>query len=72
MTGRTQTAPGAVQSMDMKKGAVTGGLVGRGDTKNAEGLPTPSMRFRRRAWLSFQRALDPLAAPKKLPTRRPR
>jgi hypothetical protein len=53
----------------MKKGAVTSGLVGRGDTKNTEGLPTPSMQFRRRAWLTFQRALDPLASPKKLPTR---
>jgi hypothetical protein len=68
--GRTRTAPGGVQSMNMKKGAVTSGLVGRGDTRNTEGLPTPSMQFRRRAWLIFQRALDPLAAPKQLPTRR--
>jgi hypothetical protein len=56
---------------EMKKVAFTSGLMGPADTKNAEALPTPSMRFRRRAWLSFQRALDPLAAPKKLPTRRP-
>jgi hypothetical protein len=46
-------------------------LVGRGDTTN-EGLPTPSMRFRRKAWLEFQRALDPLARPKALPMKRPR
>jgi hypothetical protein len=42
-------------------------LVGRGDTTEIEGIPHPSMRFRRRAWLEFQRALDPLAAPKRLP-----
>ena len=27
-------------------------------------LPTPTMAFRRRAWLQFQRAIDPLAPPK--------
>jgi hypothetical protein len=27
-------------------------------------LPRPTMQFRRRAWLEFQRALDPLARPK--------
>jgi hypothetical protein len=27
-------------------------------------LPQPSTAFRRRAWLQFQRALDPLARPK--------
>jgi hypothetical protein len=26
--------------------------------------PKPTARFRRRAWLEFQRALDPLAPPK--------
>ena len=35
-----------------------------------ERLPTPSAQFRRRAWLRFQRALDPLAQPK--PLRPPR
>jgi len=34
-------------------------------------LPLPSMQFRRRAWREFQRALDPLAPPKPLPTRKP-
>jgi hypothetical protein len=29
-------------------------------------LPQPTMSFRRRAWLQFQRALDPLARPKPL------
>jgi hypothetical protein len=47
-------------------------LVGRGDTTDNEGLPIPSMRFRRKAWLEFQRAMDPLARPKPLPTKRPR
>jgi hypothetical protein len=31
------------------------------------GLPFATQRFRRRAWLAFQRALDPLAPPKPLP-----
>jgi hypothetical protein len=31
------------------------------------GLPLPTLRFRRRAWLAFQRALDPLAPQKRLP-----
>jgi hypothetical protein len=35
-----------------------------------EGLPSPTTQFRRRAWLLFQRALDPLAPPKRLPMRR--
>jgi len=29
-------------------------------------LPLPTVRFRRRAWVEFQRALDPLAPPKAL------
>ena len=32
-------------------------------------LPTPTTGFRRRAWLAFQRALDPLAPPRPLPLR---
>lgn len=48
-------------------------LVGRGGTKRTEdNLPAPSMRFRRKSWLDFQRALDPLAPPKPLPRTRPR
>jgi hypothetical protein len=27
-------------------------------------LPQPTMSFRRRAWMQFQRAIDPLARPK--------
>jgi hypothetical protein len=38
--------------------------------KPAGELPRPTTRFRRRAWLVFQRALDPLAPPK--PLRLPR
>jgi hypothetical protein len=30
-------------------------------------LPTPSASYRRRAWVQFQRALDPLAPIKPLP-----
>jgi hypothetical protein len=45
-------------------------LVGRGNEFEEAGLPAPSMRFRRRAWLLFQQALDPLAQPKPLPTKR--
>jgi hypothetical protein len=35
-------------------------------------LPAPTMPFRIRAWLTFQRALDPLARPRplRLPGRR--
>ena len=55
----------------MKKGARTSRLVGRGDTDRNEELPTPSQQFRRRAWRDYQRALDPLAAPKPLPIKPP-
>jgi hypothetical protein len=49
-------------------------VVARGDTARAKaaGVPLPTMQFRRRAWLLFQRALDPLAQPKPLPMRRGR
>jgi hypothetical protein len=43
--------------------------VGRGNAQDFQ-LPTPSMRFRRRCWLAFQRALDPLGPPRRLPIRR--
>jgi hypothetical protein len=33
-------------------------------------LPTPSASYRRRAWIEFQRALDPLAPIKPLPPHR--
>jgi hypothetical protein len=57
----------------MKKGAVdTSKLVGRGVTNEDQLLPSPSMQFRRRAWLEFQRALDPLGPPKPMPMKRPR
>jgi hypothetical protein len=38
-----------------------------------DALPAPTIPFRRRAWLAFQRALDPLARPRplRLPPRRP-
>ena len=34
-------------------------------------LPAPSASYRRRAWIEFQRALDPLAPIKPLPRPRP-
>ena len=34
-------------------------------------LPTASASYRRRAWIEFQRALDPLAPIKPLPPPRP-
>jgi hypothetical protein len=56
----------------MFKGKVdTSGLVDRGNTERTDDeLPQASMQFRRRAWLHFQRALDPLAQPKPLPMKR--
>ena len=33
-------------------------------------IPRPSPQFRRRSWLAFQQALDPLAPPKPLRGRR--
>jgi hypothetical protein len=35
-------------------------------------LPRPTPQFRRRAWLAFQRALNPLAPPKPLDPHRQR
>jgi hypothetical protein len=37
------------------------------DAQRGPLVPTPSPAFRRRAWLLFQRLIDPLAAPKSLP-----
>ena len=34
-------------------------------------LPTPTAWFRRHAWAAFQRAIDPLAQPKPLPSEEP-
>jgi len=45
-------------------------FVDQRNTQPTNELPQPSMQFRRRAWLQFQRALDPLARPKPLPMRR--
>jgi hypothetical protein len=54
----------------------------RGHTEDARGreqkkereqlrLPAPTPSYRRRAWVEFQRALDPLARIKPLPPPRP-
>ena len=42
----------------------------RTDT-GAASLPRPTLQFRLRAWREFQRALDPLAPPKRLRLPRP-
>ena len=38
--------------------------------KRQQELPAPTEQFRLRAWREFQRALDPLAPPKPLPTKK--
>jgi hypothetical protein len=38
----------------------------------AQRVPQPSPQFRRRAWLAFERALDPFAKPRPLRGRRQR
>jgi len=43
-------------------------LGGRGD-EWAQVVPAPTEQFRRSAWRQFQRALDPLALPRPLPSR---
>jgi hypothetical protein len=43
----------------------------RRDEEQAPRMPLPSASYRRRAWVKFQRALDPLAPIKPLPPRRP-
>jgi hypothetical protein len=60
--------------MKAEKGDTSKLVVARGDTTRATeaALPFPTAQFRRRAWLLFQRALDPLAPPKPLPIRRGR
>jgi hypothetical protein len=43
----------------------------RGQEAKQVQLPVPSASYRRRAWVQFQRALDPLARIKPLPPPRP-
>jgi len=62
--GRTQIAGSFVYLFEM-------GNRPEPKTPAAEGqrlleLPRPTPAFRRRAWLDFQRALDPLASPRPL------
>jgi hypothetical protein len=45
-------------------------LVGNKPDEEERGVPVPTESFRRRAWRQFERALDPLAPPRPLPTRR--
>jgi hypothetical protein len=46
--------------------------VDRGNEAISFDLPAPTPQYRRRAWQAFQRALDPLARPRPLPSSRPR
>jgi len=59
--------------MGKDKGNTRRLVVARGDATRAETarVPLPTAQFRRRAWLTFQRALDPLAPPKRLPVQPP-
>jgi hypothetical protein len=43
----------------------------RPKTPDEKLLPTPSASYRRQAWITFQRALDPLAPIKPQPPPRP-
>ena len=43
----------------------------RARKEEPQALPAPSASYRRRAWVQFQRALDPLAPIKPLPPPRP-
>jgi hypothetical protein len=38
----------------------------RDEERPGKKIPLPTAQFRRRAWIDFQRALDPLAPPKPL------
>jgi hypothetical protein len=50
-----------------KDTSAKGESAGKGAPQRIAELPLPSMQFRWRAWLAFQRALDPLAQPRALP-----
>lgn len=66
---RTHGPSPVVYAFEVARDFPQPGRGGRG-VQNADpaGLPQPSQRFRRRSWLAFQRALDPLAPPKELPS----
>ena len=65
---RTQRPRAPVYSFEVAEDTPQPARGGRG-VQNADvaGLPLPTQRFRRRAWLLFERALDPLGPPKPLP-----
>jgi hypothetical protein len=66
---RTRAPPAVVYPFEMAKDFPQPDRGGRCGVRSADpaGLPHPTQRFRREAWLAFQRALDPLARPKPLP-----
>ena len=66
---RNQHPAGGVYSLKMTnhEGDQEAGADRHTDMQQAD-LPLPSQGFRRRAWREFQRALDPLAPPRPMPT----
>jgi hypothetical protein len=66
---RTRAPPAAVYTFEMAKDCPQPDRGGRRGVRSADlaALPHATQRFRREAWLAFQRALDPLARPKPLP-----
>ena len=68
---RTRARPAVVYPFEVAKDCPQPDRGGRRGVRSADParLPHPTQRFRREAWLAFQRALDPLAPPKPLPPR---
>ncbi|MBA2360781.1 MAG: hypothetical protein H0V79_07620 [Actinobacteria bacterium] len=66
MFGRTQIVGSFVYLLEMRNRPEP--KLPAAEAKRLLELPRPTPAFRRRAWLDFQRALDPLAPP--MPLRR--
>ena len=65
---RIRAPEAVVSNFEMAKDSPQPERGGRGvQSADPAGLPHPTNRFRHRAWLAFQRALDPLAPPRPLP-----
>jgi len=66
---RNRGPGGLVYPFEVAKDFPQPGRGGRCGVQSVDpaGLPHPTQRFKREAWLAFQRALDPLAPPKPLP-----
>jgi hypothetical protein len=53
-----------VYKEEMRERATSGGSEQVWTRDLLKGLPQPTTAFRRRAWIRFQRALDPLSPPR--------